>query len=164
MPHAALPGFLLDVQHANAMVWRLVAHHSCVIIEAGERGLGNILVVKFEPAPYLLSSALTCCDMTTSPDGEPVPADTRLAEVQHRYSSGHLVSRSISAATPMILRAVEEVHGRAAPSAQVRRGNAHRAESPLAWIAPASSRGRPHRQGPRHHPHQRSHWARQPSR
>jgi hypothetical protein len=57
----------------------------------------------------VLSSALTYCDMTTSPDGEPVPVDRRLAEIHDRYGPGHLVSRSIQRATPMILRAVEQV-------------------------------------------------------
>jgi hypothetical protein len=52
--------------------------------------------------------------MTTSPDGQPVPADRRLAEIHDRYGSGHLVSRSMQRATPMILRAVEQVHHRAA--------------------------------------------------
>jgi hypothetical protein len=40
----------------------------------------------------------------------------RLAELD-RYGSGHLVSRSIQRATPMILRAVEQVHQRAAQTA-----------------------------------------------
>jgi hypothetical protein len=70
-------------------------HHSYAIIEAGERGLAGVLGLEFEPAPYGLSSALTYCDMTTSPDGELVPAGTRLAEIHHRYGPGHLVSRSI---------------------------------------------------------------------
>ena len=67
-------------------------------------------------APSLpdLGSATTCCDMTTSPDGEPVPVERRLAEIHDRYGSGDLVSRSIQRATPMILRAVEQVHQRAA--------------------------------------------------
>jgi hypothetical protein len=30
--------YLRNVQHADAMAWRLVGHHSCAIIEAGERG------------------------------------------------------------------------------------------------------------------------------
>jgi hypothetical protein len=30
--------YLRDAQHADAMLCRLVAHHSCAIIEAGERG------------------------------------------------------------------------------------------------------------------------------
>jgi len=55
--------------------------------------------------------------MTTSPDGEPVPVERRLAERHHRYGPGHVVGRSIQRATPMILRAVEQVHGRAAQTA-----------------------------------------------
>ena len=106
--------YLRDAQHADAMLCRLVAHHSCAIIEAEERGLADILSSEFDPAPYALSSVLTCCDMTTSPDGQPVPVDRRLAEIHDRYGPGHLVSRSIQRATPMILRAVEQVHQRAA--------------------------------------------------
>ena len=96
------------------MLCRLIAHHSCAIIEAGERGLADVLNSEFDPAPDVLASALTCCDMTTSPDGRPVPVDRRLAEIHDRYGSVHLVSRSIQRATPMILRAVEQVHQRAA--------------------------------------------------
>jgi hypothetical protein len=100
------------------MLCRLVAHHhSCAIIEASERGLADVLGLEFEPAPYVLSSVLTCCDMTTSPDGELVPVDRRLAEIHRRHGRGHLVSRSIERATPMILRAVAQVHDRAARSA-----------------------------------------------
>jgi hypothetical protein len=106
--------YLRDAQHADAILCRLVAHHSCAIIEAGERGLADILGLEFEPAPYVLSSVLTYCDMTTSPDGEIVTAEWRLAEIHHRYGPGHLVSRSIQRATPTILRAVEQVHDRAA--------------------------------------------------
>jgi hypothetical protein len=106
--------YLRDVQHADAMLCRLVAHHSCAIVEAGERGLADILSSEFDPAPDVLASVLTCCDMTISPDGQPVPAEQRLAEMQDRYGPGHLVSRSIQRATPMILRAVEQVRQRAA--------------------------------------------------
>ncbi len=112
--------YLRDAQHADAMLCRLVAHHSYAIIEAEERGLADVLVLEFEPAPYLLSSVLTCCDMTTSPDGELVPAEQRLAEIHHRYGPGHLVSRSIQRATPMILRAVEQVHGRTDRTTELR--------------------------------------------
>jgi hypothetical protein len=52
--------------------------------------------------------------MTTSPDGELVPAERRLSEIQQRYGPGHLVSRSMQRATPRILRAVEQVQDRAA--------------------------------------------------
>jgi len=60
---------------------------------------------------------LTRDRMHTSPDAEPVRAETRLAEIHHRSGRGHLVSRSMQRATPMILRTVEQVHGRAARTA-----------------------------------------------
>jgi len=109
--------YLRDAQHGDAMLRRLVAHHSCAIVEAGERGLAEVLGLEFEPAPRELSSVLTYCDMTTSPDGELVPVEQRLAEIHDRYGPGHLVSRSIQRATPMILRAVEQVNDRVARSA-----------------------------------------------
>ena len=109
--------YLRDAQHTDALLCRLVAHHSCAIIEARERGLADVLSFEFELAPHFLSCVLTYCDMTTSPDGELVPAGRRLAEIQQRYGPGHLVSRSIQRATPMILRAVEQVQDRAARSA-----------------------------------------------
>ena len=59
--------YLRDAQHADAMLCRLVAHHSYAIFEAEERGLADVLGLEFEPAPYVLSSVLTCCDMTASP-------------------------------------------------------------------------------------------------
>jgi len=76
--------------------------------------LALILGMEFAPAPHALSSVLTFCDMTTSPDGEPVPVRRRLAEIQHRYGPEHPVSRSIERATPMIIRAVEQVQDMAA--------------------------------------------------
>lgn len=106
--------YLRDDQHADELLCRLVAHHSCAIIEAEERGLAHLLREEFEPAPTPLADALTFCDMTTSPDGEPVPVDRRLAEVHDRYGEGHLVSRSIRRATPMIIDAVDHVHARKA--------------------------------------------------
>jgi hypothetical protein len=109
--------YLRDAQHADAKLCRLVAHHSCAVIEAEERGLADVLSLEFDPAPHVLSAVLTYCDMTTSPDGEPVSVDRRLAEIHHRYGPGHLVSRSIQRATPMILRAVEQVQERAPRSA-----------------------------------------------
>jgi HD domain len=112
--------YLRDARHADAMLCRLVAHHSCAIIEACERGLADILSYEFEPGPDALASVLTCRDMTTSPDGEIVRAGRRLAEIHDRYGPGHLVSRSIQRATPMILRAVEQVHHRAAQTTQLR--------------------------------------------
>jgi hypothetical protein len=53
--------------------------------------------------------------MTTSPDGEPVPVDRRLAEIHARYGLWHLVGRSIQCATPILFRAVEFCHERFHP-------------------------------------------------
>ena len=101
--------YLRDIQHATPMLCRLVAHHSCAVIEAEERNLADVLRREFEPPPQPLADALTFCDMTTSPDGEPMNVDRRLEEILDRYGSEHLVSRSIRRAAPMILRAVERV-------------------------------------------------------
>jgi hypothetical protein len=106
--------YLHDVQHADPMLCRLVAHHSYAVIEAEERGLADVLTREFAPPPQPLADALTFCDMTTSPDGDQVQVIRRLAEIHDRYGSGHLVSRFISRATPLILEAVGQVRARAA--------------------------------------------------
>ena len=63
-----------DAQPADALLCRLVAHHSCAIIEAEERGLADILSLERSPLRRMSRSrVMTFCDMTTSPDGELVP-------------------------------------------------------------------------------------------
>ena len=101
--------YLRDVHRADPMLCRLVAYHSCAVIEADERGLADLLRREFAPAPQPLADALTFCDMTTSPDGEQVHVTRRLAEIHDRYGSGHLVSRTMRRATPLILEAVDRV-------------------------------------------------------
>ena len=105
--------YLRDAGHAGPMLCRLVAHHSCAVIEAEERGLAALLTSEFPPPPQHLADALTFSDMTTSPDGEHVHVHRRLAEIHDRYGAGHLVSRFISRATPQILEAVGRVHASA---------------------------------------------------
>ena len=104
--------YLRDVQHAEPLLCRLVAHHSYAVIEAEERGLVHVMTREFAPPPQHLADALTFCDMTTSPDGEHVQVHIRLAEIHDRYGTGHLVSRSIRRATPLILEAVGHIHAR----------------------------------------------------
>ena len=101
--------YLRDAQHADAMLCRLVATTPAPSSRPPNADSPSPELV-FAPAPDVLASALTCCDMTTSPDGQPVPVEGRLAEIHDRYGPGHLVSRSIRRATPMILCAVEQVH------------------------------------------------------
>ncbi|HEY1919980.1 MAG TPA: HD domain-containing protein [Streptosporangiaceae bacterium] len=98
--------YLRDEQHADEMLCRLVAYHTCAIVEAEERGLADALAGEFEPVGQLLTNALTYCDLTTSPDGEPVLVDRRLAEIRSRYGPEHLVSRAINRATPRLTLAV----------------------------------------------------------
>ena len=101
--------YLRAVQQAEPMLCRLVAHHSCAVIEAEERGLAHVLKCEFAQPPQPLADALTFCDMTTSPDGDQVQVTHRLAEIHDRYGSAHLVSRSIRRATPLILEAVGQI-------------------------------------------------------
>jgi putative nucleotidyltransferase with HDIG domain len=106
--------YLRDQQYADPMLCRLVAHHSCAVIEADERGLAHVLTREFAPPPQPLADALTFCDVTTSPDGEQVQVHHRLAEIFDRYGPDHLVSRTMRRATPLILEAVCQTSARAA--------------------------------------------------
>jgi HD domain len=94
--------YLRDVHHADMGLCRLVAHHTCAVIEAQERGLADTLLGEFKPERPELTDALTYCDMTTGPDGRPLTVEERLAEIRTRYGHGHVVDRSIRHATPRI--------------------------------------------------------------
>jgi hypothetical protein len=107
---------LRDAEGANGMLCRLVAHHSCAINEAAERGLAREMAREFRPARRDLAEALTYCDMTTSPDGQRLPIERRLAEIRARYGPDHLVSRTIGRSEPQLTRAVTRVTGRLAAS------------------------------------------------
>lgn len=101
--------YLRDTAGANAMICRLVAHHSCALIEAGERGLAADLTREFEPGSHDLTDALIYCDMTTGPDGQRMPVEQRLADIRARYGPGHLVTRAITRSTPQLTGAVHRV-------------------------------------------------------
>lgn len=103
---------LRDVQHADDMLCRLVAHHSCAITEARERGLSRILVREFPHPPRKLAEALTYSDMTTSPDGNSLTIHDRLAEIGTRYGPGHVVTRSIDRSSPALVTAAVRVQRR----------------------------------------------------
>ncbi|GIF01791.1 HD domain-containing protein [Paractinoplanes rishiriensis] len=101
--------YLRDVARADDLVCRLVAHHSCAFIEARNRGLADQLADEFEPVEGLLSDAITYADMTTTPVGEPVDVELRLAEILSRYGDGDLVAESIREASPLIIGSVRAV-------------------------------------------------------
>jgi hypothetical protein len=103
--------YLRDVARADAPLCRLVAHHSCALIEATERGLGADLVREFQPPPPDLADVLTFCDMTTGPDGQDRTVRKRIAEVRQRYGPGNIVSQAIVRSTPELIAAVDRVQG-----------------------------------------------------
>jgi len=89
-----------------------VAHHSCALLEAEERGLRDELAAEFELERPELVDALIFCDMTTTPDGgHTTPAD-RLNEIVSRYGPDTIVCRFIQRAAPEIHAAAERVDGR----------------------------------------------------
>ena len=98
--------YLRDVEHADPMLCRLVANHSCAIIEAEERGLAEALSSEFPPPPPALSDALAYCDMTTTPTGEVVAVRDRLSEIAERYGPHDVVTRFIRRAEPELISSV----------------------------------------------------------
>lgn len=61
--------FLRDQESFDERVVRLVAHHSCALLEAEERGLRDELAGEFAMEQPALVDALIFCDMTTTPYG-----------------------------------------------------------------------------------------------
>jgi putative nucleotidyltransferase with HDIG domain len=109
--------YLRDVEHSEPMLCRLVAHHSCAMVEAAERGIDADLLREFEPAPPDLADALIYCDMTTGPDGQNTSVGRRLAEIRTRYGPGHVVSRALARSSPQITAAVSRVQRKLATCA-----------------------------------------------
>jgi hypothetical protein len=98
---------------APERVVNLVARHSFAILEAELRGIGGVLSV-FPDEGGVVRDALWYCDLATSPDGEPVSAGDRIAEIKQRYGPGHLVTRFITEGTPELLAAVGRTERRLA--------------------------------------------------
>ncbi len=59
----------LHAQHAGAKLCQLVAHHSCAIIEAAERGLAGVLGREFEPPPDVLREGVDRAQVNASLSG-----------------------------------------------------------------------------------------------
>jgi len=101
--------YLRDVERADPLLCRLVAHHSCACIEAAERGLADELLREFKPAPRGLTDALLYCDMTTGPLGQPMTVEERLAEIRGRYGADHVVTRTSARSAPHLAASVARV-------------------------------------------------------
>ena len=79
--------YLRGVQ-ADERVVNLVAHHSCASVEAGLRGLEDVLQEEFPRDQTLPHDELCYCDQTTSPDGTVMDVTERLAEIRTAVSGG----------------------------------------------------------------------------
>jgi putative nucleotidyltransferase with HDIG domain len=101
--------YLRDIQHADPVLCRLVAHHSGAITEAAERGLADELAREFKPARPDLADALIYCDLTTGPDGQRLSVEQRLADIHARYDPAHPVSRAMTRSGPQLAAAVARV-------------------------------------------------------
>ncbi|MFF4220037.1 HD domain-containing protein [Streptomyces nondiastaticus] len=106
--------FLRNVEHADERIVSLVAHHSCALLEAEERGLRQALEEEFELEQLQLVDALLYCDMNTTPDGDPTNPTDRVAEIVGRYGPDSVVGRFIRRAEPEIQAASARVNGRLA--------------------------------------------------
>ena len=103
--------YLRDQGFGDRTLWTLVAHHTCALVEAEERGLAAELGAEFpvdEVAPFAVA-ALTYCDMTTGPDGQRVEVVERIAEILDRYPPDHVVHQSITRAAPELRAQVAQV-------------------------------------------------------
>jgi hypothetical protein len=98
--------YLRDIEHADMALCRLVANHSCAILEAEERGIADVLSKEF-PFPHpKLSDALAYCDMTTTPTGDKVSVHDRLSEITARYGPDNVVTKFIRKAEPQLVSSV----------------------------------------------------------
>ncbi|WP_457029465.1 HD domain-containing protein [Kitasatospora sp. P5_F3] len=106
--------FLRQVEKVDERIVRLVAHHSCALLEAEERGLRQELETEFPLEEPRLVDALIYCDMTTTPDGTSTTTPARVAEIVGRYGPDSIVGRFIRRAEPEIHAAAERVERRLA--------------------------------------------------
>ena len=90
----------------------LVAHHSGAAVEANLRDLSADMD-RFSDEQGAVRDALWTCDMTTSPVGEAVDFEERLAEIKRRYGAGHTVPRAIEASGDEIRACIRRTRERA---------------------------------------------------
>lgn len=105
-------GRFLRAENIDERIVRLVAHHSCALLEAEERGLREELEVEFPLEEQHLVDALIYCDMTTTPDGTPTTTPDRIAEIVGRYGPDSIVGRFIRRAEPEIDAAARRIDSR----------------------------------------------------
>jgi HD domain len=116
-PRLAITGFhpLDGARHVRALgqerIAGLVAHHSGAHVEAALRGLTAELA-EFRDERSETSAALTYCDMLIGPTGQPVSLEERIADVERRYGTDHVVPRSLRLAQPELARSIDHIEGK----------------------------------------------------
>ncbi len=60
----------------------------------------------FKSEVSVVADALTYCDMTTGPSGEPLTLVQRLDDIERRHGSGSLVMQALTAGQPELERSV----------------------------------------------------------
>lgn len=110
--HALDGGRWIRANSFSERIACLVAHHSCAMFEAEERGLADVLREEFDQEQSPTVDALWYSDMTTGPDGQDLSVKARLAEVRSRYGPEHLVTRFWARAEPVLLDAVSRTEHR----------------------------------------------------
>lgn len=93
------------------LVVSLIAYHTGADTEAAERGLAAELEAFARP-PRDKLDVVTFADMTTSPDGDPIDAEERVAEILSRYAQGDPVHAAVSRSAPELLASVARVRAR----------------------------------------------------
>jgi HD domain len=91
--------------HGAERLARLVAHHSEARFEIRLRGFSHEFAAYEREESWVLD-ALTYCDLTTGPAGQPMTLEDRIAEVEQRYGEGEVVD-ALRQATPFLVDAVE---------------------------------------------------------
>jgi hypothetical protein len=94
----------------HARLASLIAHHSESRFEVQLRGFQHELDL-YEREASWTADALTYCDLTTGPLGQPMTLEERIAEVQQRYGQGDIVA-ALRQATPYLAAAVASTQER----------------------------------------------------
>lgn len=95
----------------DSSVVALVAHHSGAAAEAEERGLARDLAVFTVPDDADLD-VLNYADLTTGPDGAPLPVESRLDEILRRYPEVDPVHRAVVRSRASLIGSVRRVEAR----------------------------------------------------
>ena len=93
------------------LVVSLIAHHTGADAEADERGLGEAMY-DFVSPPRDVLDVVTFADLTTSPDGDLISAEDRVAEILSRYEKDDPVHAAVSRSAPELLASVSRIYER----------------------------------------------------